>query len=216
MMDLSPRQRAILDYLEKYKEERGYPPTLREICKKFGISSTNGARYHLQRLMKLGYLEIDPHKSRGVKQVKDGGRAPLKRPYRMPILGVVPAGPLDLASPDMREGELQVDPEYFGSRGPEPELFGVRVRGDSMIGEGILDGDIVVVRPQPHPNNGDIVVARVEDSATVKRFRRLSNEIWLEPANPAVEAIRVPDRGGLEYGQNVAILGVVVGLIRSM
>lgn len=215
-MNLSPRQREILDYLEKYKEERGYPPTLREICKKFGISSTNGARYHLQRLMKLGYLEIDPHKSRGVKQVKNGLHASLKRSYRMPILGVVPAGPLNLASPDMREEELNVDPEFFGSRGREPELFGVRVRGNSMIGEGILDGDIVVVRPQPHPHNGDIVVARVEDTATVKRFRRLADEIVLEPANPEVEAIRVPDQGGLEYGQNVAILGVVVGLIRSM
>jgi len=216
MTDLSPRQREILDYLEMYKEERGYPPTLREICKKFAISSTNGARYHLQRLMKLGYLEIDPHKSRGVKQVKEVSPGARKRSYQMPILGMVPAGPLDLASPDMREEDLQVDPGFFGNRGLEPDLFGVRVRGDSMIDEGILDGDIVVVRPQPYPNNGDIVVARVEDTATVKRFKRVADAIVLEPANPEVETIRVPDRGGVEYGQNVAILGVVVGLIRSM
>ncbi|HPP02637.1 MAG TPA: transcriptional repressor LexA [bacterium] len=216
MPELSPRQREILDYLEKYKEEQGYPPTLREICKKFAISSTNGARYHLQRLMKLGYLEIDPHKSRGVKQVKDASRTSIKRSYRMPVLGTVPAGPLNLAAPDIREDELHVDPGFFGSRGSEPDLFGLRVRGDSMIGVGIQDGDIVVVRPQPNPNNGDIVVARVEEDATVKRFRRLENEIVLEPANPAVEPIHVPDQGGVESGQNVAILGVVVGLIRSM
>jgi len=217
MSNLSPKQKSILSYIEQYHTDQGYPPTLREICRKFSISSTNGARYHLHRLKELGYLEIDPHKSRGVKRI--GVNSPssaLKRSYPMPVLGRIPAGPFDLASPDMREDELTVDPEFFGSRSEQPELFGLRVKGDSMIEAGIHDGDIVVVRAQENARDGDIVVARMEEEATVKRFRRGSSQIVLEPANPAYKPIYIEDRGGQDLGQDVALLGVVVGLIRAM
>ncbi|MBN2327844.1 MAG: transcriptional repressor LexA [Candidatus Omnitrophica bacterium] len=217
MAILSKKQQDILAFIEKYHSQCGYPPTLREICKKFSISSTNGARYHLHRLKQMGYLEIEPNKSRGVKCVGNVSQQQEKsRSFRMPILGSVPAGPFDLASPDSNEEQLTVDPEFFGSRKQEPELFGLRVKGDSMIDEGIHDGDIVVVRAQPNANDGDIVVARWEEEATVKRFRRGGGQIILEPANPAYNPILIDDHGGKEEGQDIALLGVVVGLIRSM
>jgi len=134
----------------------------------------------------------------------------------MPVLGRVPAGPFNLASPDMREDELTVDPEFFSGRGQEQDLFGLRVQGDSMINAGIYDGDIVVVRAQESANDGDIVVARMDEEATVKRYRRGQSQIALEPANPAYKPILIRDRGGKEMGQDVALLGVVVGLIRAM
>ncbi|MBI1389634.1 MAG: transcriptional repressor LexA [bacterium] len=216
MPELSKRQREILDFIQENQQRSGYPPTLREICKRFAIASTNGARYHLHRLQKMGYLEVAPNTSRGMRLV--GSRPPAKatRSFQLPILGRVPAGPFNLASPDLREDELTVDPEYFGARGAEPDLFGLRVNGDSMVEAGIHDGDIVVVRPQEDAHNGDIVVARLEEEATVKRFRRGLNEIVLEPANRAYKPIHIGDEGGLDYGQNFALLGVVVGLIRSM
>lgn len=218
MNDLSTKQKSILTYIEQYHSENGFPPTLREICKKFSISSTNGARYHLHRLKQMGYLEIEPHKSRGVKRVGES-LSVIKSgcSYRMPVLGRVPAGPFNLASPDLREDELTVDPDFFGARnGKEQELFGLRVQGDSMINAGIYDGDIVVVRAQENADDGDIVVARLEEEATVKRYRRGHSQIALEPANPAYKPILIRDRGGKELGQDVALLGVVVGLIRSM
>ncbi|MGC9328206.1 MAG: transcriptional repressor LexA [Candidatus Hinthialibacter sp.] len=217
MAILSRKQQDILTFIQTYHSQCGYPPTLREICKKFSISSTNGARYHLHRLKQLGYLEIEPNKSRGVKCVGEG--TPLQeknRYFQMPILGSVPAGPFDLASPDSYDDQLTVDPSFFGSRTQEPDLFGLRVKGDSMIGEGIFDGDIVIVRAQQNAHDGDIVVARWEEDATVKRFRRSGGQIILEPANPAYQPILIDDQGGKEEGQDVALLGVVVGLIRSM
>lgn len=217
MAELTPRQKDILAYIEKYRKEQGFPPTLRDICKRFEIRSTNGARYHLHRLSQMGYLEIEQGKSRGVRMVdKTPKRLPVQRTYQMPVLGQVPAGPLNLANPDLREDEITVDPTYFGSRAAEPDLFGLKVVGDSMIEEGILNGDIVVVRQQPHANNGDIVVARLNDDATVKRYRRQQNQVVLEAANPRFEPIVIPDFGGDEYGQDFSLLGVVVGLIRSM
>lgn len=218
MAKLTQKQRHILNYLEQYLKDHGYPPTLREICKKFSIASTNGARYHLHRLKDLGYLEIDPHKSRGVKRVGVDSTIQVahKRSYLLPVLGRVPAGPFDLASEDLREDVLTVDPEFFGSRNEEPELFGLRVKGDSMLDEGIHDGDIVVVKAQSVARDGDIVVARVNDEATVKRFKRLANEVVLEPANSKYKPIHIPNRGGFDMGQDLALVGVVVGLIRAM
>ncbi len=219
MAELSSKQQQILDYIKTYLKAQGYPPTLREICKEFSISSTNGARYHLHRLQKMGYLEIDPHRSRGVKCIEqEDDNQPSSKPsfFKMPVLGKVPAGPFDLASPDLREDEVTIDPTFFGSSMAEPEMFGLRVKGDSMINAGINDGDIVVVRVQGDANNGDIVVARLEEEATVKRYRKENRRIVLQPENPAYAPIPIRDEGGAEQGQDVSLLGVVVGLIRSM
>ncbi len=223
MAELTSKQRSILDYIQDYVKEHGFPPTLRDICKTFSIKSTNGARYHLHRLREFGYLEIDEGKSRGVRMVhaKETETVPAsamfhKRSYMMPVLGRIPAGPFNLASEDLREDELTVDPHFFGSRNETPELFGLRVKGDSMIDAGIFDGDVVVVRAQSNANNGDIVVARFEEEATVKRYRQGIDEVVLEPANTRYEPIRVPNRGGSDFGQDFALMGVVVGLIRSI
>lgn len=216
----SKRQQEILDFFDEYSRKNGYPPTLREIGKKFAINSTNGSRYHLQRLKEMGYIEIEPYRSRGIRRTnRDIPGSLLKKQsysYTMPILGQVPAGPLSLAAADMQEDTVGVDPGYFSSRHDSPNLFGLRVKGDSMIRAGIHDGDVVIVQPQEDAMDGQIVVARVEDEATVKRFQRSRDAIILHPENPAYEPIRVPNRGGDEFGQSVGILGIVVGLIRSM
>ncbi len=210
--NLSPKQRRILNFIDRFSERNGYPPTLREICKQFHISSTNGARYHLHRLREMGYLDIKPYRSRGVRRrgaAADASRAA----HRMPILGRVPAGATDYAAPDIRDGEIILDSDFFG-RHVGAELFGLRVKGDSMIEAGIHSGDVVVVRSQSDADDGDIVVARIDDEATVKRFRRDKNRIILEPANPAYEPIEFSREDADR--QDIAIIGVVVGLIRAL
>lgn len=216
MRNLTKRQKDILDFITSTLEQHGYPPTLREICKKFSIVSTNGARYHLYRLQELGYLEVEPNKSRGMKLVSE----PLKPVnldvgFELPLLGQVPAGPMDYAAADLFDGNLKINPAFFGAKDTEAPIFGLRVKGDSMVNAGIRDKDIVVVRSQPSAKNGDIVVARIRDEATVKRFHKKSREIILEPENPAYESIRILDRGGLDNGQDFAVLGLVVGVIRT-
>jgi len=114
-----------------------------------------------------------------------------------------------------REDEMAIDPSFFKSRVDDPRLFGLRVTGDSMVNAGILDRDVVVVRAQETANNGEIVVARLDDEATVKRFRRMGAKVMLYPENPAYEPIDVSSQGA-EFGQSFAILGLVVGLIRTM
>lgn len=210
--DISPKQRNILHYIDRFIEINGFPPTLREICQQFGISSTNGARYHLHKLREKGYLEISRYRSRGVTRRSERPRS-RRGTYRMPVLGRVPAGATDYAAPDIREGDVIIDPQFFGRRG-NVDLFGLRVKGDSMIEAGIHNGDVVVVLPQPTANNNDVVVARVDDEATVKRFRRKGKQIFLEPANPAYDPIVFSEEDAER--QNVAVLGVVVGLIRAL
>lgn len=210
--ELSPKQRQILRYIDRFRHKNGFPPTLREICKQFHISSTNGARYHLHKLREKGYLEISRYRSRGVTRRGEGSGSS-RGTYRMPILGRVPAGATDYAAPDLREGDIVVDSQFFGRRG-NVALFGLRVKGDSMIEAGIYSGDLVVVRPQPNANDGDVVVARVDDEATVKRFRRERNRVLLEPANPAYDPIVLSGREAARH--DIAVLGVVVGLIRAL
>ena len=141
MAELTRTQRKILDFIERSITNRGYPPTLRDICEKFSFSSTNGARYHIQRLKQLGFLEVKRYTSRGVRLIGASKKsASARKLYPMPLLGQIPAGPFNFASPDMREDEIGVDAKYFGDRAKKPDLFGLRVTGDSMINAGILDG----------------------------------------------------------------------------
>ena len=211
-VDISPKQRRILRYIDSFSQRYGFPPTLREICKHFGISSTNGARYHLHKLREKGYLEITRYRSRGVKR---RGRAtrPKQKTYQLPVLGGVPAGPTDYAASDIREGDVIIDPEFFGRRG-NVDLFGLRIKGDSMIEAGIHNGDVVIVLPQSNANDGDIVVARIDDEATVKTLRRKNKQVHLEPANPNYEPIVLSEENG--NGHDIALVGIVVGLIRSL
>ena len=177
----------------------GRPPTVREVMEAFGFRSPQTAREHLDGLVEDGRLKKEPKVARGFR-LPGRGEAPT---VMVPLLGRVPAGPLDLAIEDL-EGHLPVQ-----TRRTPDELFSLRVRGDSMKDAGILDGDIVIVRRQARADSGEIVVAMVGDEATVKRFRVKRGRIELHPANDAYQPI-VPEPG------DVKILGKVVEVRRVL
>ena len=177
----------------------GRPPTVREVMEAFGFRSPQTVREHLDALVQEGRLKKEPAVARGFR-LPGRGEAPT---VMGPLLGRVPAGPLDAAIEDL-EGHLPVQ-----TRRAPGELFSLRVRGHSMKDAGILDGDIVVVRRQPRAESGDVVVALVGDEATVKRFRMKRGRIELHPANDAYEPI-VPEPG------EVKVLGKVVEVRRVL
>ncbi len=177
----------------------GRPPTVREVMEAFDFRSPQTAREHLDGLVEDGRLKKEPKVARGFR-LPGRGEAPT---VMVPLLGHVPAGPLELAIEDF-EGHLPVQ-----TRRAPGELFSLRVRGDSMKDAGILDGDIVIVRRQPRADSGEIVVAMVGDEATVKRFRMKRGRIELHPANDAYQPI-VPESG------DVKILGKVVEVRRVL
>jgi repressor LexA len=216
--DLNEKAQAICDYIARCVEEQGYPPTVREIGERFGITSTNGVRYHLAALERAGFLRRNKKISRGIEllararemRVADraAGRVP-RAPLRpqpiagIPILGRVAAGTPLLAEENV-DGRLSLD-EVFPA---QDDLFALRIEGMSMRDRGILHGDVVVVRKQEHAREGDAVVALLGDDATVKTFRRADDAVELVPANPDFPVLRV----GSE--DDFRILGVVVGLVR--
>lgn len=177
----------------------GRPPTVREVMEAFGFRSPMTAQEHLEALVEQGLLAKDPGKARGYRLPGEGGAAT----RLVPLLGRVPAGPLDAAVEDL-EGYVAVQ----GAR-PDAELFGLRVRGDSMSGIGILDGDIVVVRRQDEAQTGEIVVALVGDEATVKRLHVRRGHVELHPENPRFEPI-VPDP------RELRLLGKVIEVRRYL
>jgi repressor LexA len=177
----------------------GHPPTVREVMEAFGFRSPQTAREHLDGLLEEGRLKKEPGVARGFR-LPGRGEAPT---VMVPLLGRVPAGPLDLAVEDL-EGHLPVQ-----TRSSPGDLFSLHVRGDSMKDAGILDGDVVVVRRQPRADVGDIVVAMVGDEATVKRFRVKRGRIELHPANDAYQPI-VPEPGDFK------VLGKVVEVRRVL
>lgn len=191
MARTSNKREQILEFLTRFVNEHGYAPTVREICAAVGLQSTATVHYHLNALREDGLISMDEMKKRAIS-LPDSHRAD-----RIPIVGVVTAGVPILATENI-EGYLPWD--------GEPGCFVLRVRGDSMIGAGILDGDKVVVRPQPDAENGQIVVALLDDSATVKRLKKTGRDVWLMPENPAYEPI---------WGNHASILGRVKGLIRE-
>jgi len=198
--ELSERQRQILEYIRKCVEEKGYPPSVREIGQAVGLSSSSTVHGHLNRLEQKGYIRRDPTKPRAIELLSPQHR---RVPYQqVPVVGRVTAGEPILAVENV-ETYVPVSKEIFG----DDELFVLKVRGESMIEAGILDGDWVIVRRQATAENGDIVVARLDDEATVKRFYREQGKIRLQPENPTMEPI-ITDR--------VEILGLVVGLFRKL
>ena len=187
----SNKREEILRFLTQFVAENGYAPSVREICAAVGLQSTATVHYHLGALREAGLIEMDDMKKRAIT-LPDAHRA-----ARIPVIGVVTAGQPILATENI-EGYLPWD--------AEPDCFALRVRGDSMIGAGILDGDKVVVRPQQTATNGEIVVALLEDSATVKRFQKTGKQVWLLPENPAYQPID---------GNEAQILGKVKAVIRT-
>lgn len=199
---LSERRRAILEFIEQSIREHGYPPTVREIGAAVGLRSTSTVHFHLRALQEQGLLEREPLLTRALRPVKTGQELK-QRPVRyVPVVGRVAAGQPVLAEENV--DELLPLPEDFL---PGAQTFLLRVRGDSMIGDGILDGDLVVVQRQDSAQSGDIVVALVDDEATVKRLIQHPDTFELRPSNENFEPIFVRD---------VRILGKVVGLLRRL
>lgn len=196
---LTSRESAIVDFIRNNIKSKGYPPSVREIGSAVGLKSSSTVHSYLKRLEDKGYLRRDPTKPRALEMMGED-RALLEQVSVVPVLGRVAAGQPILAA-ENRDFSLPLPSAYFG----DGKLFMLTVRGDSMIEAGIHSGDMVIVRQQPDANNGDIVVALLEDESTVKRFFRESNHIRLQPENSAMEPIITRD---------VSILGKVVGLLR--
>lgn len=205
---LTARQRAILEFIDTSMRDRGYPPSVREIGEAVGLNSPATVHNHLATLQKLGYLRRDPTKPRALEVRFDSsiGVAMERRPARhVPLVGDVAAGTDVLANENVEE-LIPLPVDFTG----EGELFMLRVRGDSMIDAGIFDGDFVVVRQDPTPKNGDIVVAGIPgDEATVKTFKKTGSNITLVPANPRLSPMVFP-------AADVSIFGKVVTVLRRL
>jgi repressor LexA len=228
MQALTERQQAVLQFIVRHIQQNQFPPTVREIGLALGIRSTNGVSDHLKALERKGYLERRGMKSRGLVPTP-GALEVLGIPVeadetsmastswgdpagvvRVPLLGKVAAGQPILAE-ESWEDTLQIDRDLLGKQ-PDAVTFALRVQGDSMIGDGIFEGDVVLVRKQATARQGEIVVARIENEATVKRFFQENGGIRLEPSNPRLSPLIV--RG--EDARDVQILGVVVALFRNL
>jgi len=197
---LTERQNKILDYIRYVTKVRNYPPSVREIGEAVGLSSSSTVHNHLNQLERRGLIKRDPSKSRTVQLVADAEIAEQRRnAVSVPIVGNVAAG-----SPILAEQNIE-DHILLSSDLAKDGYFLLRVRGDSMVNAGILDDDLVLVRPQHEAPNGSIVVALVEGDATVKRFEREDGHVKLIAANPAYEPI---------VTSNVSLVGQVRGVIR--
>jgi len=202
---LNDRAHEILNFVRRFTRERGFPPTIREIGSEFGIKSTNGVRYYLALLEKSGQLKRSGKISRGIGPVTSPAPVGGRHGYSIPVMGRVAAGHPTTAQ-ESYEGSIE-PLEMFGDASG---LFALRVRGDSMIDAGILENDYVLVRRQDHASAGEIVVALLEDEATVKYYRPRRGSIELIPANPKYDPIVVGPDAGLR------ILGVVRGVMRTV
>ena len=197
---LTDRQARILDYIRYQSKVRNYPPSVREIGEAVGLSSSSTVHNHLNQLERRGLIRRDPSKSRTVQLVQDEGLDKQRRnAIAVPIVGHVAAGAPILAEQNI-EDHVLLSPELA-----QDGFFLLRVRGDSMINAGLLDDDLVLVRPQQEAANGSIVVALVDNEATVKRIERGNGHVKLIAENPAYEPI---------VTSNVSLVGVVRGVIR--
>ena len=207
---LTDRQRQILEYVAEKVAERGYPPSVREVCDALGLASSSTVHSHLQALQRKGYLKIDPTKPRAIEVLFDAetGLAAERRPARsVPLVGRIAAGAPILAEENVEE--IYPMPTDLVGEGP---LFMLEVHGESMIDAGIMDGDYVIVRQQPTAHSGEIVAAMIpgkfEAEATVKTIRHRGSAVFLEPANPTMEPFEAPS--------DTEILGKVVAVLRKL
>ncbi len=198
MEELTPRQAEILELIRDTLEETGMPPTRAEIAAAFGFSSPNAAEQHLRALARKGAIEMVPGASRGLRLVDNGAAG-------LPVVGRVAAGNPILAEQNI-EKHIQCDPKLFRPRAD----YLLRVRGESMRDAGILDGDLLAVHRSREARNGQIVVARLDNEVTVKRFKQRGSKVWLLPENPDFEPIEVD----LKH-QMLEIEGLGVGVIRT-
>ncbi|MGD8628998.1 MAG: transcriptional repressor LexA [bacterium] len=201
------KKQRIYQYIKAEIDLGGLPPTIREIGKRFNISSTNGVRYFLEKLEEDGLIERSSRTARGIRVVESGHAEgePMEKVTRVPILGRVPAGEPSFSEENI-EDFLIVDERTAGGE----DTFAVRVSGDSMIDAGINDGDIAIVKRNPNPHSGEIVVALIEDEVTLKRFVRRMGKVFLKPENDRYDDINLTDMGH----DRISILGTVKSIVR--
>ena len=199
---ISAEQQEILEYIKETILKKGYPPSVREICEAVSLKSTSSVHSHLETLEKNGYIRRDPTKPRTIEIVDDSFNLTRREVVNVPLIGSVAAGQPILAEENI-ENYFPIPVEFL----PNESIFMLRVKGESMINAGIFDGDQVLVKQQNTARNGEIVVALLEDSATVKRFYKENGYYRLQPENDAMEPILT---------DHVEILGTVIGLIRLM
>ena len=199
---ITDKQREILEYINEMILKKGYPPAVREICEAVHLKSTSSVHSHLESLEKNGYIRRDPTKPRTIEILDDDFALTRRELVNVPVIGTVAAGVPILAEQNI-EDYLPIPAEIL----PNKEVFMLKVKGNSMIEAGIYNGDKVIVAKQPNAENGDKVVALVDDSATVKTFYKENGHFRLQPENSSMDPIIL---------DQVEILGKVIGLFRMM
>ena len=199
---ISSKQREILEYIKQEILNKGYPPAVREICEAVHLKSTSSVHSHLQTLEKNGYIRRDPTKPRAIEIIDDNFNLTRREVVNVPIIGQVAAGQPLLAVENI-ENYFPIPTEFM----PNAETFMLKVKGDSMINAGIFNGDKILVQKQSDAQNGDIVVALVDDSATVKTFYKEDGHFRLQPENDTMDPIIVNE---------CSILGKVFGIMRFL
>lgn len=197
---ITAKQTEILEYIKSQILNKGYPPSVRDICAAVNLKSTSSVHAHLETLEKNGYIRRDPSKSRTIEIIDDNFNLVRREVVNVPILGQVAAGQPLLAVENV-SNYFPIPSEYL----PNEETFMLTVKGDSMVNMGIYEGDQIIIKKQNTANNGEVIVALVDDSATVKRFYKENGHIRLQPENDYMDPIIVND---------CEILGKVIGLIR--
>ena len=197
---ISDKQKQILEYIKQEILNKGYPPTVRDICDAVGLKSTSSVHAHLESLEKNGYIRRDPTKPRAIEIIDDNFNMVRREVVNVPLVGQVAAGQPILADENI-SSYFPVPAEYM----PKGQSFMLKVKGESMINAGIFDGDHIIVEQQNTARNGDIIVALMEDSATVKTFYKEDGHIRLQPENDTMDPIIV---------QDCKILGKVFGVFR--
>lgn len=199
---ISAKQLEILEYIKSQILERGFPPAVRDICEAVNLKSTSSVHSHLETLEKNGYIRRDPTKPRAIEILDDSFNLIRREMVNVPIVGRVAAGEPILAEQNI-ENYFPIPMEFM----PNKQTFMLKVRGESMINAGILDGDYVLVEERESADNGEMIVALIEDGATVKTFYKEEGIIRLQPENDTMDPIIVPD---------CTILGKVIGVFRFM
>lgn len=197
---ITPKQQEILEFIKSEILKKGYPPAVRDICEAVHLKSTSSVHSHLETLEKNGYIRRDPTKPRAIEIIDDTFNLARREVVNVPLIGTVAAGQPILAQENI-EDYFPIPAEYM----PNTQTFALKVKGESMVNAGIFDGDYVLVAQQSTARNGDMVVALVDDSATVKTFYKENDHIRLQPENDSMDPIIVDD---------AAILGKVFGVFR--
>lgn len=198
---ITPKQQEILNYIKEFILQKGYPPAVREICEAVHLKSTSSVHSHLGSLEKNGYIRRDPTKPRCIEVVEDTFQLSRRELINVPIVGTVTAGQPILAVENI-ESYFPITPDFIHNK----EVFMLKVRGDSMINVGIFDGDLVLVEQTSTAENGDIVIALLDDSVTIKRFFKENDHFRLQPENNFMAPI-ITDK--------LEIIGKAIGLFRS-